>query len=116
MTDHDNGKRGGWLFAFTLKGHRIAPAQIMNRAHKLADFYRTKGYTTWATGFIAGAMLATHGMLTSIALSALCLVVAAAAALVLWALAGVSKMQDQQQDDTEAYLRLTTDFDRRQES
>lgn len=59
MTDHDNGKRGGWLFALTLKGHRIAPAQIMQRAHKLANFYRDKGHTTWATGFIAGAMLAT---------------------------------------------------------
>ena len=60
MTEHENGTRGGWLFALTLKGHSIASAQIMQRAHKLANFYRDKGHTTWATGFIAGARMATQ--------------------------------------------------------
>lgn len=50
-------------------------------------------------------------MLTVIACSAACAFALSVPFFVfLWSLARMSKMQEQQQDDTEAYLRLTTDF------
>ena len=49
-------------------------------------------------------------MLLTLLFSALCVFVSICGATVLWALASMSNIQVLQQDDTVAYLRLTTDF------
>ena len=54
MSELDNGSRGGRMFALSLQG-RVTDAQIMRRVHRLANFYRDKGYFVWATGFVGGA-------------------------------------------------------------
>ena len=60
MSELDNGTRGGRMFALSLRG-RATDAQIMRRAHKLANFYRDKGQLTWATGFVGGAIMTLDG-------------------------------------------------------
>lgn len=54
VNDLDNGSRGGRMFALSLRDI-ATPMQIMRRVHRLANFYRDKGYFVWATGFVGGA-------------------------------------------------------------
>ena len=54
MSELDNGTRGGRMFVLAMLG-KATSAQIMRRVHRLANFYRDKGYFVWATGFVGGA-------------------------------------------------------------
>ena len=54
MSELDNGTRGGRMFVRAMLG-KATSAQIMKRVHRLANFYRDKGYFVWATGFVGGA-------------------------------------------------------------